>query len=893
MQKLGTDTSFYVGQIDYNKMKSAGAEFTFIRAGQGGWDDDMFKENQSKSRGILPRGSYWFFDDRYSPSSQAEMYIDTVGDDLMELPLVVDYERSYGGNYSGWKNLLLMISKLEELVPHKKIMIYTRYYYWKVNSPPAGSSESEQFKKYPLWVAAYNDNPIEEQLVPEPWDELLIWQFGDLPRGQEFGVSSGNVDLNYFYGTDLEWDEFVGSEGEEEPPIDVNTEIKYSGVVISEYGVNFRSGAGTEYPTISAPKSQGTLFISDRIVVLGDEEWTHVIFIDGEDSDGWMASYWNGMELLTLTEIIPEPEPIYLEHLMGQYEDKEIEFEIRFWSNITAELSDGSEVSFQVSPDAQPIAEPVYWQLYTKVDLGIGDKFVSVVSRTPDTQEANKIQLPLMSGSTVYEIPIPKYRNHDGNLVPNYETEADRLNLQRDYAWLPEQSVLKSNGNTRMLPLDFDPSGNPWDGCYIERNYLKEVSSEIPPEPELFYGKVVEVSGVNLRTGAGSEYDKIDAIPFGVEIVADEIISVGDDEWAHIFTLDGEIVDGWMAVYWNGLILIEWIDSDYNVPPDVPVPDPNPPEKLYYARHGGYSRIPVYQNANNSDVVYKAEYSAIFIGDRLDGKYLHVTLVNGDITDGWIDITASEMIYSRIPDNVLNSPIPQKTKNPEIQRYVTVPESGEFMHIPHMNTKDYKTTQPDTVVLWKDNLNHPGWVQTTPELQWFFFDLLKLDAPGMPIEYYVMAYAYHYADNRFWTDLKDKDGHRDDILGLNPSAECYWVKWSITTRGNIVEVTYKNGDDVMLGGIDLSKPLPLAKDVYNDPRYVHCATQQSPEILSNGRPKVTHQPAIKQVVDGKMEKTRTSFPKIASPHPVSVIATGMEWVDNGKECPVVNLSRWL
>jgi len=143
-------------------------------------------------------------------------------------------------------------------------------------------------------------------------------------------------------------------------------------------------------------------------------------------------------------------------------------------------------------------------------------------------------------------------------------------------------------------------------------------------------------------------------------------------------------------------------------------------------------------------------------------------------------------------------------------------------------------------------------------------------------------------------DLKDKDLNRDDILGLNPSAGCFWVKNSITTQGNVVEVTKRISNSVaILGGIDMSKSLPYAEDILDLPHLVHWATQQDPKILSNGKPKSVHFPSLKQIINGKNEKTGTPFPRLMSLYNVDVKEAGLVDVDAGQKTDHVNLSRWL
>jgi len=201
------DVSFYdddpgiQGYIDYNKMKAAGISGVIVRAGQNKWVDSSFKRSwvDSKLAGI-PRGSYWYFDDRVSPQDQARLWIRTLGDDLGELPLCADLEASYGGVFADTTgyNFKLFLDELKRLAPSKDIMIYTGYWYWKER---VSADLHWYFSQFRLWIAAYNNiGPT----VPEPWHNWTMWQFTDTGNGFMYGTD-GSIDLSYFNGTDVDF----------------------------------------------------------------------------------------------------------------------------------------------------------------------------------------------------------------------------------------------------------------------------------------------------------------------------------------------------------------------------------------------------------------------------------------------------------------------------------------------------------------------------------------------------------------------------------------------------------------------------------------------------------------------------------------------------------------
>lgn len=196
------DVSFW--QVKYNPYvpihfdtMAAKTPAVIIRAGQNTWADVEFSNSwaNAKAAGLL-RGSYWFYDSRANPKRQAEKWVEVLGNDTGEMELWCDFEDKYKGAYGGQKNWYDFMERVKALLPHKALGVYTGYYYWLENQ----SSLSSYFGQYPLWIAAYGTTAPR---IPAPWTEFLIHQYTDNGIGAEWGVASGNIDLNYFNG-DLE-----------------------------------------------------------------------------------------------------------------------------------------------------------------------------------------------------------------------------------------------------------------------------------------------------------------------------------------------------------------------------------------------------------------------------------------------------------------------------------------------------------------------------------------------------------------------------------------------------------------------------------------------------------------------------------------------------------------
>jgi len=203
------DVSFWQDKIDFRKMKRSGVSGVFIRVGQNVWIDRCFEENWKQAQQVgLPRGSYWFYDSRVKPESQAGLYIELLRDDPGELPLVVDYEENFGGPFRGWHMLYRFLERLRLKFPHKKIWIYTGYWYWMKNSPQWNTAALHYFLQFPLWLAWYTTDPKRVR-VPKPWKDAIMWQWGTPPEGKERGVSSKEIDMNKFTGNLYEFEKML------------------------------------------------------------------------------------------------------------------------------------------------------------------------------------------------------------------------------------------------------------------------------------------------------------------------------------------------------------------------------------------------------------------------------------------------------------------------------------------------------------------------------------------------------------------------------------------------------------------------------------------------------------------------------------------------------------
>lgn len=259
------DVSFYQGKIDFAKMKASGIKGVIIRAGQNVWVDKRFVENwQAAKEAGLPRGSYWFYDSRADPKAQADLYRQTLGDDLGELPLVADYEENYNGAYKGWRNLYNFLERLKSTgakLSWDKVWIYTGYWYWMANSPQNDAAALNYFSHYKLWLAYYTINPANVR-IPKPWADKTVktWQWGTPTEGIERGVETTEIDMNKFTGTLDDFNTFFGLSETPTPP---TGEIPMSDTwkVTWNGGANRRPAPSTNNNPVPPPLNNGEEFV--------------------------------------------------------------------------------------------------------------------------------------------------------------------------------------------------------------------------------------------------------------------------------------------------------------------------------------------------------------------------------------------------------------------------------------------------------------------------------------------------------------------------------------------------------------------------------------------------------------------------------------------------------
>lgn len=195
----GVDVSRWQGTIDWQTLRSRGANFVYIKATDGGDHiDPMFKTNwRAAHTAGLKRGAYHFFYWCRTASEQADWFIRNVPRVAGALPPVIDVEWNGQSRCRKKPSPAVVREKMQvfmdRLEAHygQRPVIYTAPDFYADNLRGA-------FKDYPFWLRAVAQHP--SKVYPDR--KWVFWQYSG--SGLSHGVD-GRIDLNAFHGSDEQW----------------------------------------------------------------------------------------------------------------------------------------------------------------------------------------------------------------------------------------------------------------------------------------------------------------------------------------------------------------------------------------------------------------------------------------------------------------------------------------------------------------------------------------------------------------------------------------------------------------------------------------------------------------------------------------------------------------
>lgn len=195
----GVDISHHQGAVNWQTMATSQAKYLFIRATYGTTLDTRFYDNWDNAKvNNIPRGAYHYYRNNFGGIEQAQAFTSALGGDWGELPCVVDCEDTQGTVNA--TEMLLCLQEIERISGRKPI-IYTGAWWW---NPRIGNVAWA--KDYDLWVANYG---VTVPALPLGWFTWKFWQYSSSGVGAEYGVASERIDLDYFNGTQADFDAYI------------------------------------------------------------------------------------------------------------------------------------------------------------------------------------------------------------------------------------------------------------------------------------------------------------------------------------------------------------------------------------------------------------------------------------------------------------------------------------------------------------------------------------------------------------------------------------------------------------------------------------------------------------------------------------------------------------
>ena len=194
----GIDVSYYQGDIDWDKVKASGIEFTMIRLGYRGYgeegklvEDTLFTQNiQGALEAGLKVGVYFFSQaiTVEEAKEEADFVLERIADYELAMPVVYDWEYISAEARTAKMDrrtltdcYLAFCGKIEEAG-------YTPMAYFNTYQSRSLMNLTE-LEDYPFWLALYSDR------MTFPY-RIEMWQYTD--SGRVPGVQ-GNVDINLYF----------------------------------------------------------------------------------------------------------------------------------------------------------------------------------------------------------------------------------------------------------------------------------------------------------------------------------------------------------------------------------------------------------------------------------------------------------------------------------------------------------------------------------------------------------------------------------------------------------------------------------------------------------------------------------------------------------------------
>jgi len=183
----GVDMSHHQGKVDWEKVSEEKPSFIIMKASEGStFTDPMFRSNlRNAERKGIPVGAYHFFSYSSSGRSQAEHFLDVVGESAGCRLLVLDVE--YTRNMHRMKNISKEISEFMNFVKErtgKYPMVYSECSYYNKYLKPRFQESLDR------WICEFGGKPRCGHVIHQVTNRRRVAGYRGLVDYNEFTGSS-------------------------------------------------------------------------------------------------------------------------------------------------------------------------------------------------------------------------------------------------------------------------------------------------------------------------------------------------------------------------------------------------------------------------------------------------------------------------------------------------------------------------------------------------------------------------------------------------------------------------------------------------------------------------------------------------------------------------------
>jgi GH25 family lysozyme M1 (1,4-beta-N-acetylmuramidase) len=187
--ELGIDVSKWQGDIDFEKVKEAGATFVMIRlgvklnSGEEPYVDSFFLQNIKNAKEAGLKVGVYLYSKALSKEeaiSEAEWLLNTLGSESLDLPIVFDWEI-----WSGWNSYHLSFHDLNEMAKGFISKVEEKGY--------KGMLYGSKHYLENFWDDTYDNVWLAHYVTETSYQNYDIWQFSNV--GRIPGIN-GDVDLD-------------------------------------------------------------------------------------------------------------------------------------------------------------------------------------------------------------------------------------------------------------------------------------------------------------------------------------------------------------------------------------------------------------------------------------------------------------------------------------------------------------------------------------------------------------------------------------------------------------------------------------------------------------------------------------------------------------------------